>query len=286
MRPEASPEYGSDGRYNPAGESCRNGSSRLAASAGGACPGVANQKGGVCKTTTVVNLAAALAEIGKRILVVDLDGQCNATTWLGVQPGRGILDLFEGAVDNVDEIVVASRIEGVSTVPATPGLANLDRALASEPGGEQILKLGLKRTGAAWDLVLIDCPPALGLATVNALTASHLVLVSCETSSLALDGLNALLETVDKVRLRMNPTLKLLGILPNKVDLRMRVARDVIVTLRERFNEAVLGSSIRHSVRFLEAPAHRKPITEYDRHGRGGEDFRALADEIAARIRP
>jgi chromosome partitioning protein len=247
---------------------------------------VANQKGGVGKTTTAVNLAASLAEMGKRILVIDLDGQCNATSWLAVEDGRGILDLFEGTVHALQNIAVETRIPGISLIPASRGLANLDRALATEPGAEHILRTALTQgTDGRWDLVVIDCPPALGLATLNGLAAATTVLVPCETSSLGLAGLDALLETVDKVRLRVNPSLELLGVVPTKADLRTRLTRTVIETLRDRFGDVLLHTPIRHSVRYLEAPAHNQPIGVYEPNGRGAEDCRAVAQEIAQRLR-
>jgi len=230
----------------------------------------------------VVNLAAALGEQGKQVLLIDLDAQCNASRWLGLEPVRGVLDLFEGSVTNIADIVTETALRGVFGVAATPGLVNLDRALAGEPGAEQILKLALQEA-EAWDIVLIDCPPALGLATLNALATATSVLIACEMTSLAVSGLDALLQTIEKVRARINPELAMLGIVPNKVDFRTRLTRDVIDGLRARFNGDLLDTCIRQSIRLAEAPSFRLPINSYDPTGRGAHDFRDLASEVAQR---
>ncbi len=245
---------------------------------------VANQKGGSGKTTTAVNLAAALGELGKRVLVIDLDPQASASSWLGVPDGgRGLLDVFTDKV-NLSDIADVTDVDGVSLVPSSAWLLGVDKALAGEPGAEAILReaigmLPKKR----WDYVLLDCPPAFGLLSVSALVAARELLVPVEASSMALSGLASLVQTVDRVRQRLNRKLDLAHVLVCRVDSRSNISKDVVEKLREFFGKKVFRSTIRETVRFREAPSHGKPVTLYAPNSAGANDYRAVAAELIER---
>lgn len=242
---------------------------------------IVNQKGGSGKTTTAVNLAAALGEKRRRIVVVDLDPQASASNWYGVKDaGRGLLEVFtEGR--NLAGLVQQTEAPGVSIIPSSAWLHGIEKALAGEVGAETILR---KRTGdlaaGKWDYILIDCPPSLGILTVNALAAVEEVLVPVESHVMALSGLVQLLQTVDAVRERLHPPLHVAGIVACRVDARTRHAQDVVEQLRARFGKLVHRTVIRENVRLAEAPSFGVPITQYNPHSYGAEDYRALAGEV------
>ena len=242
---------------------------------------VVNQKGGSGKTTTAVNLAAALAEKGRRVLVIDLDAQHSATAWFGLKDvGKGIFSIFEGN-GNLTDLVHNTDVEGVDVVPSSSWLVGVEKALSGEVGAETILKRQLERLpGERWGYLLMDCPPTLGILTVNALTAAQEVLVPVEAHVLALSGLAQLLQTVDVVRERLNKSLKIMGILACRVDARTRHSLEIVEQLRGRFGNLVYKVAIRENVRLAEAPSFKQPITQYDSKSTGAEDYRALANEI------
>lgn len=241
---------------------------------------VVNQKGGSGKTTTVVNLAAALAERGRRVLVVDLDPQASASSWLGIKDGgRGLLDALTGN-GNVADLVNDTDNGNVSVVPSSSWLVGVEKALASEVGAETILRKKLDRLEDSWDYVLLDCPPSLGVLTVNALAAAGEVLVPVEAHVMALRGLAQLLQTVEVVKDRLSPRLEVSGIVACRVDGRTRHALDVVDRLREHFGKLVFKTVIRENVRLAEAYSFAKPITSYDPRSAGAEDHRALASEV------
>lgn len=242
---------------------------------------ITNQKGGTAKTTTVVNLAAALGEAGKRVLVLDLDPQANASSWLGVRDGgRGLLEVFTEEGRRLDSLVRSTTAENVELVPSSTWTASVEKALAGELGAEMILRTAVRRLPAhRWDFVLVDCPPALGLLTVSALVAVREVFVPVETTFLALEGLAALQKTLDAVCSRLNPDLLLSGIVASRVN-RTRLSQEVVEALRARYDDRVFRTVIRENVKLAEAPSHAKPITTYDRRSAGAEDFRALAMEV------
>ena len=242
-----------------------------------------NQKGGSAKTTTAVNLAASLGERGKRVLVVDLDAQASASSWLGVKDGgRGLYEAFtdQGALE---DLVHESSAPGVDVIPSSAWLVGLERALAGEPGAETILRQSLLKLPRRWGFILLDCPPSLGLLAVSALVAAKEVLVPVEASTLALGGLDALVQTVDRVRARLNPELEISAVLVCRVDSRTRLSRDVVELLRKRFGKVVLRNAIRESVRLREAWSFQKPITAYAPRSSGAEDYRAVAGELLRR---
>ncbi len=241
---------------------------------------VTNQKGGSGKTTTAVNLAAALGEKKRKVLVVDLDPQASASSWLGVKDGgSGLLDLFTGK-GTLSALVAPTGIPDVSVVPSSPWLVGVDRALAAEVGAETVLRRHLGHLAPRWDYVLLDCPPSLGTVTINALAAAGEVLVPVEAHVMALRGLAQLLQTVDVVKDRLNPRLHVSGIVACRVDGRTRHALDVVEKIRERFGELVFRTVIRENVRLAEAYSFCQPITTYDPRSAGAEDHRALASEV------
>jgi len=245
---------------------------------------VTNQKGGSGKTTTAVNLAAALGELGRRVLVVDLDPQGSASKWLGVKDdGARLLDVLTAGAPLAD-LVCASSAPDVDVVPSGPQMAYAEKRMAGEVGAEVILRGALDGLDVdRWHAVLLDCPPVLGVVTINALAAAAGVLAPVEAHMMAVDGLAALLATVERVRTRINPGLTIAGILPVRVDGRARHSADVVVRLREKFGDLVFKSVVRESVRVAEAWGFAQPVTIYDPKGRGAEDYRAVAEEFLQR---
>jgi len=244
-----------------------------------------NQKGGSAKTTTTVNLAAALAAQRKKVLVLDLDPQANASTWLGVSDGGSdMLDVLKGD-KRLSDCVRASSTKGVDIVPSSPWLAGAERSLAGEVGAEVGLRKGVEKLPSQWDVLLVDCPPALGLLSVSALTACDEVLVPVETHTLALSGLAHLVSTIERVRERLNPSLRLAGILACRVDTRKRLSQDVIFSLRERFGGSVFEAVVRENVRLAEAPSFQTDIFQYDPKSSGAEDYLAVGRELLSRAK-
>jgi chromosome partitioning protein len=246
---------------------------------------IVNQKGGSCKTTTAVNLAATLAEHGKRILLIDLDPQYSTTTWYAVaNPGRGIFDLFaDPQTVNLAQLIRPSPVAGVDLVPSSAWLVGTEKALSTEPGAETILREKLRALDpGAYHYLLIDCPPNLTILSVSALTAVTEVLVPVESHVMGLQGMAQLLQTVDLVRKRLNPALFITGILACRVDVRTKHGVEVVEELRHRFPDTTFQTLIRENVRLAECPSMGQPITLYAPHSPGAEDYRKLAHEIIA----
>jgi chromosome partitioning protein len=244
---------------------------------------IINQKGGSAKTTTAVNLSATLAENGKKVLLVDVDPQGSSSKWLRcANTEKGIYNVF---VENtcISDNIKETSIEGLTIIPSSQWLIGVEKALAAEVGAETILKRKLAELKREWDYVLIDCPPALGLLSLNALVAAHEILVPLETRIMALDGLAQLLKTVEMVKDRLNPELKINGIIPCRVDKRTRLSVDVIDELKKRFNGMVYDTCIRETVKLAECPSFGQPITVYDTKSPGAEDYRTLAAEVIKR---
>jgi len=238
-----------------------------------------NQKGGAGKTTTAVNLAACLGEKRRRVLVIDLDPQANASMWLGVRDGgRALLEFFTGETELADEIL-ESASEGVSIIPSALSLSGVEKALQGEVGAELLLRQGL--TGLTdFDYIIMDCPPSLGLLTVNALAAAGEVLIPVEAHVLALNGLSALVKTIEVVRERLNDKLEMAGILACRVDMRTNLSKEVVERLRNTFPETTYKSVIHENVRLAEAPSFAKSIIEYAPSSVGAADYRAFAREV------
>lgn len=242
---------------------------------------ITNHKGGSGKTTTAVNLAAALADRDRRVLLLDLDPQASASHWLGVPDSApGAAEVLTEGVE-LTSVVQQTPCAGVDLVPASDALARAEKDLAREVGAEVVLRRRLERVHQpAWDYALIDCPPALSVLTLNALVAAHEVLVPVEAHVMALRGLAQLLGTLDVVRDRLNPDLELAGILACRVDSRTRHAQEVVEELLSRFDDRVYRTVIRENVRLAEAPSFAQPITRYDGRSAGATDYRALSDEV------
>jgi chromosome partitioning protein len=243
---------------------------------------IANQKGGSAKTTTAVSMAAVMAERGLRVLLVDLDPQASASSWLGVPDREDGLQRIFTRKARIADFVRDTSIARLSVLSSSPWLAVADRAMAGEPGAELAFAKAIQSMPASWDYVLIDCPPALGFLCVSAMAASGALLVPVEASSMALAGVARLQETVDLVKERLNPSLELRYVLACRVDNRTNLSRDVLEALSAKFGKRLLKTGIRDSVRVREAWSYQEPITTYAPTCSAAEDYRAATAELLA----
>jgi chromosome partitioning protein len=246
---------------------------------------VANQKGGVGKTTTAVNLGAYLAAGGRRVLLIDLDPQGNATSSLGIdkraQTGSAYHALLHGAP--LTELTVPTGRERLALVPSTTHLAAAEVELVDLPEREKRLTRAIEAVGDEFDSILVDCPPSLGLLTVNALAAADGVLVPIQCEFLALEGLMQLVGTIDLVRRNLNPRLDITGVLMTMYDGRVRLSSQVVDEVRRYFPTRLFRTMVPRSIRLTEAPSYGQPIIEYDPTSRGAEAYAALAEEYLQR---
>lgn len=244
---------------------------------------IANQKGGVGKTTTSVNLSACLAELGKRVLLIDIDPQGNSTSGLGINKASIKRCTYDALVNDVplEDIILDTTVPNLKLVPATIQLAGAEIELVSIMSRENKLKRVLDKVKYSFDYVLIDCPPSLGLLTINSLTAANSVLVPIQCEFYALEGLSQLMNTISLVQKNLNPVLALEGVVLTMFDARTNLSIQVVDEVKNHFRSKVYQTIIPRNVRLSEAPSHGQPIIKYDARSKGAEVYMDLAREVS-----
>lgn len=244
-----------------------------------------NQKGGVGKTTTCVNLSAYLAVMGQKVLIVDLDPQGNATSGVGVEKNKGLKTIYD-LIDNecsIEEAIVQTQIENLDVIPSTVDLAAAEISLVSKQNREHILKSLLEKIRDSYDFIMIDCQPSLGLLTINALTASDSVIIPMQCEFYPLDGLTQLMNTIRLVKLHLNPDLDIEGVVRTMKDNRSNLINQVSQEIIRFFKNKVYETYIPRNIRLAEAPSHGLPIVLYDPSSKGAEAYLSLAEEFLDR---
>ena len=246
---------------------------------------IANQKGGVGKTTTTINLAASLAHEGKKVLIVDADPQANATSGYGIDPRTMTSSIYECLVDGypIDGSQVKTCMDGLELVGSNINLAGAEIELINKPGRENVLRDLLRPVAEKYDYVLIDCSPSLGLITVNALTAADSVIIPVQAEYFALEGISKLMNTIRIIKSRLNPQLEIEGFLLTMYDARLRLANQIYEELKSYFGDMVFDTVIPRNIRLSEAPSHGLPAILYDAESRGATSHTLLAKEIIAK---
>lgn len=245
---------------------------------------VANQKGGVGKTTTAINLSACLAEKEKKVLTIDIDPQGNTTSGLGIEKNEVMNTVYELIIgeSTVEDCIIEEIIENLSIMPSNVNLSGAEIELIGIEGKEYILKRAIDEIRDDYDFIIIDCPPSLNTLTVNAMTTADTVLVPIQCEYYALEGLTQLIHTINLVKERLNPYLELEGVVFTMYDARTNLSLQVVENVKENLNQNIYKSIIPRSVRLAEAPSHGLPINLYDSKSVGAEAYRNLADEVIA----
>lgn len=246
---------------------------------------IANQKGGVGKTTTAINLSAALAEMGKRVLTIDLDPQGNTSSGLGIDKNTLHSTVYELLIGEATlyESIQKNVLDNLSVLPSTVELAGAEIELVNIPDKEYILKKYIDIVREDYDYIIIDCPPSLNTLTVNAMTTADTVLVPIQCEYYALEGLSQLIHTINLVKKRLNPSLEIEGVVFTMYDARTNLSLQVVENVKENLNQTIYKTIIPRNVRLAEAPSHGLPITIYDPKSAGAEGYRALATEVVER---
>lgn len=246
---------------------------------------ISNQKGGVGKTTTAINLSACLAEKGKNVLVIDMDPQGNATSGLGIDKENAIHTSYEILLGEIgiEEAITPSVVERLAVIPSERGLVGVEVELIGRDNKEYILKNEVDKVKAKYDYIIIDCPPSLNILTVNAMTTADTVLVPIQCEYYALEGLSELMYTIELVQKRLNPSLEIEGIVFTMYDARTCLSLQVVENVKDNFHQNIYKSIIPRNVRLAEAPSHGLPINVYEPKSTGAEGYRSLAEEVIER---